>query len=188
MEAGAWTTDVEAVMRATEEGAVGTIYEPGSSADFDRLYLASYAGVVRTLVGILGSQAEAEDCAQDSFCRAFKAWGRWRGDYSAEVWIHRIAINTAISELRKRKVRDVMRLVQRQPRPVPADPTAGLQTAAVLAALRRLKPREAAAVVLRHYNGYNNREIAQALGVSERTVGARIAAGLARLREDPELR
>ncbi len=170
------------------EGAVDVIYEPGSRTDFDRLYTACYGGVVRTLVGMLGSVAEAEDCAQDSFCRAYSAWPRWRGGYPAEVWMHRIAINTAISHLRKRKVRDVMRLVQRLPRPEAADPTDGLETAGILAALRRLRPREAAAVVLRHYHGYTNREIAQALGVSERTVGARIAAGLEKLRSDPEIR
>ena len=41
----------------------------------------------------------------------------------------------------------------------------------------------AAAVVLRHYHGYNNREIAAALGVSERPIGARLAQATAHLRD-----
>ena len=38
--------------------------------------------------------------------------------------------------------------------------------------------------MLRHYHGYANREIAYALGVSERTIGARIREGLERLRSE----
>src|SRR6266568_4306170 len=52
----------------------------------------------------------------------------------------------------------------------------------LLTALRALPPRLSAAIVLRHYHGYNNREIAAALGVSERTVGARLQRAAARLR------
>jgi hypothetical protein len=43
---------------------------------------------------ILGDPAEAEDCAQDSFVKAFQAWKRWRPDAPAEAWIHRIAVQS----------------------------------------------------------------------------------------------
>ncbi len=43
-------------------------------------------------------------------------------------------------------------------------------------ALRKLPPKQAAALVLRHYHGYTNREIAAAIGVPERTVASRLAA------------
>ena len=163
-------------------------YSPGSRQDFDRLYTASYARVVRTLVGIVGSVQEAEDCAQETFYKAFRAWPRWRADVPAEVWIHRIAINTAISQVRKQKVRDFTRLVQRLGRALdPPDPHDRAEVAQLVAALRRLQPHEAAAVVLRHYHGYTNREIATALGVSERTVGSRLASAISKLRLDPDL-
>jgi len=45
-----------------------------------------------------------------------------------------------------------------------------------------LPAKQAAAIVLRHYHGYSNREIAYALGVPERTVASRLAAAKARLR------
>src|SRR5437870_4832863 len=45
----------------------------------------------------------------------------------------------------------------------------------VVTALARLPPRVAADFVLRYHHGYNNREIARLEGVSERTVGARLA-------------
>lgn len=48
-------------------------------------------------------------------------------------------------------------------------------------ALRGLPAKQAAAIVLRHYHGYSNREIATALGVPERTVASRLAAARGRL-------
>ena len=52
----------------------------------------------------------------------------------------------------------------------------------LLGALHALPPKLAAAIVLRHYHGYNNREIAASLGVSERTVGTRLRQAAERLR------
>ena len=51
-----------------------------------------------------------------------------------------------------------------------------------LAALSKLPPKQAAAIVLRHYHGYTNRAIAQALGIPERTVASRLAVAKERLR------
>ena len=158
-------------------------YMPGSEADFDRLYRASYQRVVRTLVGIVGSQHAAEDCAQEAFTRALRAWPRWRGDVPAEAWLHRIAVNTAISHRRREKIRELPSLLRRLGAPPSeGDPAARVQERTIVSELRRLPPRQAAALVLRHYHGYTNREIAAALGVSERTVGQRIADALVILR------
>ena len=49
-------------------------------------------------------------------------------------------------------------------------------------ALAKLPPKQAAAIVLRHYHGYTNRAIAQALGIPERTVASRLAVAKERLR------
>jgi len=158
-------------------------YAPGSEADFDRLYRASYQRVVRTLVGIVGSQAAAEDCAQEAFAKALRAWSTWRGDVPAEAWLHRIAVNTAISHRRREQIRDLPSLLRLLGAPQPErDPAAQAHERTIISELRRLKPKQSAALVLRHYHGYTNREIAAALGVSERTVGQRIADALAALR------
>jgi RNA polymerase sigma-70 factor (ECF subfamily) len=158
-------------------------YQPGSAADFDRLYRAAYPRVYRTLVAILADPAEAEDCAQDAFVRAFRAWRRWRPDAPAEAWIHRIAVNSAISYRRRARLRSVGEVVRRLGRPSPSrDPAEIVVEPDVLGALRTLPPKLAAAIVLRHYHGYNNREIAASLGVSERTVGTRLRQAGERLR------
>ena len=49
-------------------------------------------------------------------------------------------------------------------------------------ALRKLPPKQAAAIVLRHHHGYTNREIAAALEIPERTVASRLIAAKARLK------
>ncbi len=158
-------------------------YEPGSAADFDRLYRVAYPRVYRTLVAILADPSEAEDCAQDAFVQAFKAWRRWRPDAPAEAWIHRIAVNSAISYRRRARLRSAGEVVKRLGRPSPTkDPAEIVVQPDLLGALRTLPPRLAAAIVLRHYHGYNNREIAASLGVSERTVGSRLRQAGERLR------
>jgi RNA polymerase sigma factor (sigma-70 family) len=115
--------------------------------------------------------------------QAFKAWGRWRPDAPAEAWIHRIAVNMAISYRRRAHLRTVGELLRRLGRPARgADPAEVATQPDLLGALRTIPPKLAAAIVLRHYHGYNNREIAAALGVSERTVGSRLQQAGERLR------
>jgi len=134
-------------------------------------------------VGVLGDPAAAEDCAQDTFVAAFRAWARWRPDAPADAWLHRIAINVAVSYRRKARLRSIGQLLLRVGRPGPgADPGDVVADRELVSALRRLPTRLSAALVLRHYHGYNNREIAAALGVSERTVGTRLDQAAKRLK------
>src|SRR5712692_5568362 len=162
---------------------MGEGYQPGSREDFDHLYRTAYPRVYRTLAAILADPAEAEDCAQDAFVQAFGAWKRWRPDAPAEAWVHRIAVNRAISYRRRAKLRTVSEVLRRLGRPVPsADPAEAATQPDLLTALRSIPPKLAAAIVLRHYHGYNNREIAAALGVSERTIGTRLSQAGERLR------
>ena len=158
-------------------------YRPGSKDDFDRLYRTAYPRVYRTLTALLADPAEAEDCAQDAFVQAFGAWKRWRPTAPAEAWVHRIAVNRAISLRRRAKLRGVGEVLRRLGRPAaPEDPSDTATRPELLKALRAIPPKLAAAIVLRHYHGYNNREIAYALGVSERTVGTRLKQAAERLR------
>ncbi|HEV3406308.1 MAG TPA: sigma-70 family RNA polymerase sigma factor [Candidatus Dormibacteraeota bacterium] len=162
-------------------------YRPGSREDFDRLYQVAYPRVYRTLTALLSDPAAAEDCAQDAFVQAYRAWSRWRPNAPAEAWVHRIAVNRAISYRRTAKLRTVGEVMRRLGRPAPSpDPADEASRSDLLTALRALPPKLAAAIVLRHYHGYNNREIAAALGVSERTIGTRLRQAGERLRRELE--
>jgi RNA polymerase sigma factor (sigma-70 family) len=166
-----------------QSDAAAEAYRPGSREDFDRLYQTAYPRVYRTLAAILADPAEAEDCAQDSFVQAYQAWARWQPTAPAEAWIHRIAVNRAISYRRRARLRQAGEILRRLGRPsTGTDPAETATRPDLLSALRSIPPRVAAAIVLRHYHGYNNREIAAALGVSERTVGTRLKQAGERLR------
>jgi RNA polymerase sigma-70 factor (ECF subfamily) len=158
-------------------------YRAGNEADFERLYQASYGKILGTLTAMLGDRAAAEDCAQDAFERAYKKWAAWQPIAPAEAWVHRIAINAAVSYQRKMRLREVGEVIRRLGRPgLAPDPQEIVEHRELAIALSKLPPKQAAAIVLRHYHGYTNRAIAQALGIPERTVASRLAAAKERLR------
>jgi RNA polymerase sigma-70 factor (ECF subfamily) len=158
-------------------------YMPGSEPDFERLYQTSYGRIIGTLTAMLGDRAAAEDCCHDAFERAYKKWDVWQPVAPAEAWVHRIAINAAVSYRRKMKLREVGEVIRRIGRPVgPPDPQEQIERRDLSVVLAKLPPKQAAAIVLRHYHGYTNRTIAQALGIPERTVASRLAIAKQRLR------
>ena len=171
-------------MQSSEEAAAASgaakaeeAYQPGSEADFERLYRNTYRRILGTLITLVRDRATAEDCAQETFERAYKNWKGWQPDAPVEAWLHRIAINVAISDRRHQRIRQAGELVRRLGRPAPgADPALVAERSDLVAALKKLPPKQAAALVLRHYHGYTNREIAAALGVPEQTVASRLGA------------
>jgi RNA polymerase sigma-70 factor, ECF subfamily len=163
----------------------GQLYRPGNVDDFDRLYRATHNRVLYVLLAILRDRAAAEDCAQDTYVHAFKAWGRWRPEARAEAWIHSIAVRTALSHRRHERLREIGEVLRRFGRPrTPGEDDPQEKTSELFTALRRLPPKQAAALVLRHHHGFSNREIGAALGISESTVASRLAAARGRLRRD----
>src|SRR5207302_1212915 len=69
-------------------------------------------------------RATAEDCAQETFERAYRNWASWRPDAPVEAWLHRIAINVAISDRRHQSLGQAGELIRRLGRPAPGtDPS-----------------------------------------------------------------
>ncbi len=158
------------------EAAAVAEYVAGSEGDFERLYRNTYRRVLGTLIALVRDVPAAEDCAQETFERAYRAWSTWRPDAPVEAWLHRIAINVAISDRRRHRLRQAGELVKRLGRPGPGpDPSLVAERSEVFDAIRKLPPKQAAALVLRHYHGYTNREIAAALAIPEQTVASRLA-------------
>jgi RNA polymerase sigma-70 factor (ECF subfamily) len=151
-------------------------YRPGDRDDFDRLYRITYPRLLRLLYAITGDAAAAEDCVQEAFLRAFRAWPRYRPEHPAEAWVHRIAVNTAISYRRRMRLRTVGEVLRRLGRPgAGPDPAQAAGRSDLIRALAALPPRVAADFVLRYHHGFSNREIARLEGVSERMVGLRLS-------------
>jgi RNA polymerase sigma-70 factor, ECF subfamily len=160
-------------------------YRPGDRQDFDRLYRESYPRILHTLMAILRDREAAEDCAQETFVRAYRAWRRWKPDSPPEAWLHRIALNVAASYRRKERRRGLGGVLRRgEPPPADFDPAGPTE---LLTALRRIPARDAALIVLRHHHGYSNRELAAAAGVPESTISSRLVTAKRRLKRELHL-
>src|SRR5690606_1389197 len=73
--------------------------QPGDLAAFDLLVL-KYHHRVAALVGrYVHDWSECQDIAQETFIRAYRAIGSFRGDAQFYTWLHRIAVNTAKNHL-----------------------------------------------------------------------------------------
>lgn len=66
--------------------------------------LDKYSRPVHSLIlKMVRNKEDAEELAQDVFMKVFRNLPSFKGDCSVSTWIYRIAYNTAISELRKKK-------------------------------------------------------------------------------------
>lgn len=71
----------------------------GDSAAFDLLVRKHQHRVVALIGRYVHDWSEAQDVAQDTFIRAYRAMGNFRGDAQFSTWLHRIAVNTAKNHL-----------------------------------------------------------------------------------------
>jgi RNA polymerase sigma-70 factor, ECF subfamily len=148
---------------------------------FEAFYTAAYGRLVGQLLVVTGSLQEAEDVVQEAFVRAY---GRWRTvhDYDLpEAWVRRVALNLAVSGLRRARRRAAL-VVRLGPA---ANTTAlSVETVALTQTLRKLPLRDREALALHHVVGLSVQEIAHQLDVPVGTITARLSrarSALARL-------
>jgi RNA polymerase sigma-70 factor (ECF subfamily) len=51
----------------------------------------------------LGSEEDARDAVQDAFAAVFESIGRFNGEAMLSTWLHRIVVNAALMQLRRRR-------------------------------------------------------------------------------------
>lgn len=138
-------------------------------------WVATYQPVVfRAAYLILRDADAAEDVAQDTFLRAWRAADRVYDETGVRAWLYRIAVNTALNQLRKRK-REVAALSRIGTAGGPADPMDERDTASVVAgAIERLPDRLRVTVICRYFLDLSEREIASTLRVRPGTVKSRL--------------
>lgn len=152
------------------------------ATQFPRLYEREYASVYRTVRAIVLDPAEAEDLTQESFAKAYRARARYRPTAPPGAWLHRIAVNTAISHLRKRRLARLLpaRLYQA---PDDRDYARSEARGVCEAALAELPPPLRAAVVLHYFHDYTRDEVARILGIPNGTVASRMAKAMSIMRQ-----
>lgn len=67
----------------------------GDKRAFDLLVLKYQRRIMRLLGRMVRDVDEVEDLAQETFIKAYRAIGQFRGDSAFYTWLYRIAINTA---------------------------------------------------------------------------------------------
>lgn len=151
------------------------------ATQFPELYEREYVNVFRAIRAMVLNEQEAEDLTQDAFTRAYRARLRYRPTAPPGAWLHRIAVNTAISHLRRQKLARIlpMRLYQA---PDDRDYVRSEARSVVELALADLSPKLRAAVYLHFYLGYSREEVAHALGIPSGTVASRIAKAMTVMR------
>jgi RNA polymerase sigma-70 factor (ECF subfamily) len=69
------------------------------------MIVSRYGGMVFTIVRkIVDSREDAEDITQEVFIKVFQSLKKFRGESNFSTWLYRIAYNTTMSELRKKKL------------------------------------------------------------------------------------
>nr|MDT0657821.1 SigE family RNA polymerase sigma factor [Micromonospora sp. DSM 115978] len=153
-------------MRSQRQQPPATGGPPGA-ADFDALYEARYGDVVAMAHALTGGDlAEAQDIAQEAFCRAWQRWDTVARYDEPLAWIRRVAANLATSRWRRLRV---ARTALRRDRPT-AVPALEPDRVVLVAALRRLPSEQRKAVVLHHLIDLPVTEVAFELGVAVGTV------------------
>src|SRR3954452_18486587 len=72
---------------------------------FDELVIRYRTRVFGMIYNMVHSEQDAWDLAQDSFLKAWKSIGRFRGQSSFYTWIYRIVMNVTIDWLRKKQIK-----------------------------------------------------------------------------------
>jgi RNA polymerase sigma factor (sigma-70 family) len=156
---------------------------------FQRFLDAHSEAVWRLLVSSVG-RAEAEDCFQETFMAALRAYPRLRADSNLRAWVLTIAHRKALDAHRARARRALPVADPAAVRDAPAAaefPRAHERTPAredsLWAAVDELPARQRSAVVLRYVADLPHREIATAIGCSEQAARRSLHEGLTKLRE-----
>jgi RNA polymerase sigma factor (sigma-70 family) len=139
------------------------------------------AMVYRFLMAAVGPYA-ADDCFQETFLSALKAYPRLRDGSALDRWALKIASRKAIDHHRAvaRTALPVESVPERAYAP-PADPLDAADP--MWAAVRDLPPRQRVAVVHRHVLDRPYAEIAEMMGTTEEAARANVYQGTKRLRE-----
>lgn len=155
---------------------------------FERMVREHQHRVYAVGFALTGNRHDAEEVAQDTFLRAYRALatyppGRIR-DLKQKPWLHRIAVNVVRNRVRGAKTRTT-ELNGSEPDDAPGPESQALQRAAMddlACRLAGLPPRFREAVVLRHVHEMSYEEVAEALEQPVGTVKSNVHRGLRLLR------
>jgi RNA polymerase sigma-70 factor (ECF subfamily) len=164
---------------ADEAGLLARL-RTGDARAFEELVIGYQHCVFGVALRMLGSRAEAEEIAQETFLRAHRALGEFRGEARLGTWLYAIASRLCLNRLasgpRRHEQSDEVAVLRR--------PAEGADAAAVLEqrelqaalheAIAALPEDRRIVVVLRDLEGLAYEDIAEILGLPLNTVRTRL--------------
>jgi RNA polymerase sigma-70 factor (ECF subfamily) len=167
----------------------------GDRAAFRAIVETHQHAVYRVALALTRDHHDAEDVVQEVFVKAYQAIGSFRGEAALGTWLHRMAVNAAITSARRRGARPAEPLLdERGDAPAVRDARAGADPersaagrqvrAAVNRALSSLSAAERAVFLLHHHGELSLAEVARATGRADGTVRNLMFRALRKLRRE----
>ena len=165
----------------------------GDVESFNQLVLRWERPIYALAYRVIGREEEARDVVQETFLRAFRGIGNFRGQAKFSSWVYRIALNLCRDWIRRERRApilptpegvDVVELAAEQgPAESIEDLVARKDMSRVVAeVMTKLPDEQRTAIILKEYHGMTFQEIADLQGVPLSTVKTRLYQGLSVLR------
>jgi RNA polymerase sigma-70 factor (ECF subfamily) len=167
-------------------------------ASFDALVIKYKNRVFNICFRFLGEREEANDCAQETFLKVYRALSGFREEAAFSTWLYRIAMNTCKNRISSREYRRKRMTVNPggsengEDRGFEIEDTRNSpvllferseKARIVREAIASLDARHRAVVILRDIEGFSYEEIARIEGLNVGTVKSRIARAREALKE-----
>jgi len=162
----------------------------GDRGAFDELVRVTSPQTYTLAFRLVGNEEDARDVVQETYLRAYKGIGKFRGDAQFSTWLYRITANCAATHLGKRRKHRHDELLEDGPyldRSGDRDPSARADASDLRArlddALADLPPKLRAVVLLRDVYDLPHEAIAAELGITESAAKVRLHRARRQLRE-----
>jgi len=160
------TDSDEAIVREVLDGRTGA---------FEVLVERYQAVLFNLALRILGDHDDARDAVQTAFMKGYSKTETFNPEHRFFSWIYRISLNESLNACKKRRPTEEVdsRLVDSARGPAELLVMNGLKDA-VQSALMQLTLEYRQILVLRHFSDLSHRDIAEMLGIPEKTVKSRL--------------
>jgi RNA polymerase sigma-70 factor (ECF subfamily) len=162
----------------------------GDRGAFDELVRVTSPQTYTLAFRLVGNEEDARDVVQETYLRAYKGIGKFRGDAQFSTWLYRITANCAATHLGKRRKHRHDELLEDGPyldRSGDRDPSARADASDLRSrlddALADLPPKLRAVVLLRDVYDLPHEAIASELGITESAAKVRLHRARRQLRE-----
>lgn len=165
---------------------------PNSAPDTNELVEKHWRRVYKLCLFYLRDAQDAEDATQHVFEIILKKQFQFQGQSNPYTWIYRIAVNTVLDLLRRRKIVRWLTLEQvREPRAdITMDPAADMEQCQeeqdklnrLQAGIARMSAREKKAFYFYYYEQLPQKEIAAVMGVSVPAVESLVHKAVKKIR------